>query len=526
MMLTPRSAFTAVLVTLLCACGARSPGTAPAHDSFLVRGARVFDGERVLEHADVLVAGATIEAVAPSLVAPPGAAVIDGTGKTLLPGLIDSHFHAASRSMLRQAPLFGVTTVADMNNNPVRFEFLRARTGTPEMAREADFFGAGRLITADAGYAINVGGEGVASPDACAAAVASRLAHGADYIKIAVEDGTMIFKEQVKALDAETIAACVAAAHKAGKKIVAHVTNRRLARVTLDAGIDGFVHGIGDGLDDRLVADIAARHIFVVPTLVIFRSATPETLDRSVAQDPAFAPFLDSMTRENLSAAWPSPVFGMAKDVTKIDLAALDDGVRRLAAAGVPLLVGTDSPAWGTAAGVSVHEELALLVRAGLTPAQALAGATSSAANAFGWHDRGRIAPGMRADLVLVEGDPTRDITTTRRIAHVWKRGHEIERTAAKQRVPVLDRGWAAYLGKRYPEAEQAFAAALALDPSDGDIAYGLASMESLDGHLDQALAHLRQAVAYDPSYRDWSAQDPDLENLRKRPEFAAVVTP
>jgi hypothetical protein len=106
-------------------------------------------------------------------------------------------------------------------------------------------------------------------------------------------------------------------------------------------------------------------------------------------------------------------------------------------AAGVPILAGTDTPNPGTAHGVSMHRELELLVEAGLTPAQALAAATAVPAARFGLADRGRIAPGLRADLVLVKGDPTTDITATRRIAGVWKRGQPADREALREAVRV-----------------------------------------------------------------------------------------
>lgn len=92
------------------------------------------------------------------------------------------------------------------------------------------------------------------------------------------------------------------------------------------------------------------------------------------------------------------------------------------------MMAGTDAPSPGTAYGASQHGELELLVGAGLTPLQALVAATSAPARAFRLADCGRIGPGLRADLVLVEGDPDRDITATRRIVGVWKRGVAVER--------------------------------------------------------------------------------------------------
>jgi imidazolonepropionase-like amidohydrolase len=110
--------------------------------------------------------------------------------------------------------------------------------------------------------------------------------------------------------------------------------------------------------------------------------------------------------------------------------------IKELKAAGVPILAGTDAPNPGTAYGVSLHEELLLLVGAGLTPMEALVAATSAPALAFHVPDRGRIARGLRADLVLVNGNPAEDILATRDIVAVYKAGiedrRETYRAAAK----------------------------------------------------------------------------------------------
>jgi imidazolonepropionase-like amidohydrolase len=112
--------------------------------------------------------------------------------------------------------------------------------------------------------------------------------------------------------------------------------------------------------------------------------------------------------------------------------AAATTAVRQLAAAGVPLLAGTDTGLPTAALGVigygaTLHGELELLVQAGLTPTQALAAATSAPAAAFRLTDRGRIQPGTRADLTLVNGDPTADIRNTRNVIAVWKRGVRLD---------------------------------------------------------------------------------------------------
>ena len=126
---------------------------------------------------------------------------------------------------------------------------------------------------------------------------------------------------------------------------------------------------------------------------------------------PLFRSFLENaVTRANLRCDAPP------------------QAVRQLAAAGVPLLAGTDAPAPGLTYGASLHRELEHLVNAGLTPAAALAAATSASAKAFRLSDRGRVTPGMRADLLLVDGDPTKQIRDTRNIVAVWKRGVRVAR--------------------------------------------------------------------------------------------------
>jgi hypothetical protein len=111
-----------------------------------------------------------------------------------------------------------------------------------------------------------------------------------------------------------------------------------------------------------------------------------------------------------------------------VSYAAAESTVRQLVAARVPILAGTDAGNPGTSHGAAMHRELELLVKAGMTPLQALAAATSAPAAAFRLADRGRVAPGMRADLLLVDGDPSADIFATRAIAGVWKQGVRFDR--------------------------------------------------------------------------------------------------
>jgi imidazolonepropionase-like amidohydrolase len=139
-------------------------------------------------------------------------------------------------------------------------------------------------------------------------------------------------------------------------------------------------------------------------------------------------PYLTASMRGSLARRFP-PEFA-----AKVKLAHAKAAVGALRRAGVRILAGTDAPAPGLAHGPSLHRELELLVLSGLTPSEALASATSEPARAFGFHDRGRIAEGLRADLLLVDGDPTVDIRATRDIVGVWKLGVQYARASGPSR--------------------------------------------------------------------------------------------
>ncbi|GAA4995721.1 hypothetical protein GCM10023317_25020 [Actinopolymorpha pittospori] len=150
--------------------------------------------------------------------------------------------------------------------------------------------------------------------------------------------------------------------------------------------------------------------IFVVMTLAVYHSCEGVKL----ANDPRLEPKLEARWRDVLCER----VDGQ-EQFQEYGLAA----VRLLRDAGIPILAGSDSANPGTTYGASMHHELELLVRSGLTATEALTAATIAPAKHFRLCDRGRIAPGLRADLVLVEGDPTADIDATRSIQEVWRNG-------------------------------------------------------------------------------------------------------
>jgi hypothetical protein len=171
-----------------------------------------------------------------------------------------------------------------------------------------------------------------------------------------------------------------------------------------------------------LVQQVRQRRAFVVPTLSVVASIADPGSGAELREDARLAPWLTREQLGSLVTKFPPQVRGPK------NLQHAMESVRRLHAAGVPILAGSDAVNPGTAHGATLHGELALLVEAGLSPAAALSAATAVPARSFGLADRGRIAAGLRADLVLVEGDPTQDITATRAIAGIWKNGVVVER--------------------------------------------------------------------------------------------------
>ncbi|MGH7505159.1 MAG: CIA30 family protein, partial [Longimicrobiales bacterium] len=218
--------------------------------------------------------------------------------------------------------------------------------------------------------------------------------------------------------------------HRRDRLAVVHISTAAAARDAIEAGADGLVHLFTDTLPaDDFASEVRERGAFVIPTLVVLKSITGEPGGGPLLDDPRIAPYLSPAARTMLSQSFPERPGAAA------GYAFAEETVRRLHDAGVPILAGTDASNPGTAHGAAIHRELELLVAAGLTPVEALAAGTRVPAEAFGLEQRGRIAVGARADLVLVAGDPTTDITDTRAIEGVWKGGVRIEREAYKREI-------------------------------------------------------------------------------------------
>jgi imidazolonepropionase-like amidohydrolase len=349
----------------------------PSSRALAIVGAAVFDGSgsSAAPARTVVVRGGRVERLGPAgEVGPPAdAAVVDGAGCTLLPGIVDTHVHL---DFYPPAEVLagGVTTVRDLGWPAGRLAALRELAGRPGAASPR-LLVAGQIVTVPGGYPTGApwAPHGTARPVTGAAeaaqAVEELAAAGAAVVKVALDD------RAGPTLPEPVLAAVVAAAGSHGLGVTAHVGTAREAEKALAAGVGELAHWPFDHrtLPDALIGRLAAS-VTVVPTLHI----QPSRARRR--------------------------------------------GVRRFVELGGRVLYGTDLGNQGPPPAVDV-EELRLLVAAGLTPAQALAAATSAAAAHLRLADAGRITPGARADLLLVAGDPLADLAALSRVRLVTRDG-------------------------------------------------------------------------------------------------------
>ncbi len=380
-------------------------------------GVDVFDGAAWIDDA-VLVAGDRIVAVGRDLAVPAAATRVEGAGQSLLPGLIDAHVHVQNQGDPKQALAFGVTTEIDMFTMPEVAASVRESSRT-----RADVISAGILATSPGGHGTEYGIPipTLSRPEEADAFVAARVAEGSAFLKIVVDDGAELGLP-FTTLDAATVTALVTAAHRRELAAVVHVGTLADAEIAVAAGADGLAHMFTDRAPPpAFIASAKAGGLFVTDTLAVLSSMCDGRHGPALADDPRLSPWLRQDDLQALRAPFVPPS-------GRPSCASAFAGVLALHRAGVPILASTDAPNPGTVHGASLLGELSLLVEAGLSPTEALAASTAKPAAAFGLHDRGRIAVGLRADLLLVRGDPRVDITAVRDIVAVYKAGRAFDR--------------------------------------------------------------------------------------------------
>lgn len=444
----------AVLLVALAGCSSEpSVRFAVPGGATVLSGGSVYLGEGItLDDALVVLDGETIAAVAPrpgvQYSLPADVHVIDVTGRTILPGLIDLHTHLTSdgcftgqmsegrlRRQLRANLHSGVTTVVDLGGTPwLKAQRAKARSegwDAPEILL------AGPMITAPGGHPVAAEGKfsgmvrRVTDPEAARLAVGEIDEAGSDIVKAVLEGGGFGGIRPAPSLAEAQIRAIVEEAHARGMRVFVHVSTPAEAWLALDAGADVLAHvPISEPLPESLVRRLAHDGRPVITTLSAFEGFFRLLDDPGYVDTPAVADHVDPEVIEAcrgadvVSFADTNPFTVYARD--QIDVAR--DNVNALRAAGTPIALGTDAGNLYVFHGPAVHRELALLVESGLSPSEAIDAATVKAADALGRHDIGSVRPGRRADLLVVAGNPARSIGDVSRIEMVVRAGRFYDR--------------------------------------------------------------------------------------------------
>ncbi len=398
---------------LAAACG----GEAPAPEA---TGVTAYEGARVIVgNGDVIEAGTlvvdqdrlTAVGDSASVEVPEGAARVDLSGRTVMPALIDTHVHLRAEDRdtlvedLQRKAYYGVAAVLSLGRGTGEAAFAVRDEAVPDAAR---YFTVDRGITAPEPGRTEVP-FWITTEEEARAAVQELSTLGLDWIKIWVDDRGGQFDK----LTPELYGAVIDEAHQNGLRVTAHVFTLEDAKGLLEAGVDGFAHGIRDmDVDDEVVEMFRERPgVYLVPNLP--GPGVPVDLSWIAGTIPADQ--LEQMQAQQVDRPEAQEAFGIQAR-----------NLERLSAEGVVIIAfGTDG-----GAGWSPHAEMEDMVRAGMTAADVIVAATQSSAAMMRLDDLGTLEAGKSADFIVLEANPLDDITNTRGIVDVYLRGEAVDREA------------------------------------------------------------------------------------------------
>ena len=384
------------------------------------------------EPVTVLVQDQIIQAVAGGIEIPADARVIDARGKYLLPGLADMHNHLRSGTfvpgdnptqILQQMLPWGITTVFDPAVHGSGYQLLR-----DEISKDPDSFPrvflTNGLFTAPNGW-----GRGHQPLSAAEArtVVQSMQASGSDAVKLMYDDMSWATTRPFAVLDPAIMAAIIDEAHRLGMKAFVHAPVLELAAEAVQANVDCLLHGIiSEPVSPELIESMLEHGTCYMSTLTMFHTnagyaAWADRLEDFDKHDRLAPAILDAFRL-------PAVQRGTARlDNTAFaaqQLPVLRENLVRVANAGVPIVLGTDTGIPGVLPGIALQLELVMHVDAGLSSRQALDAATRNAAAMLDQTSVfGSIEPGLAADILILDANPLDDIRNIREIYRVIHAG-------------------------------------------------------------------------------------------------------
>lgn len=420
-------------------------------ETVAITGVRLVDGTGAtpIENAAIVMTGGRIVSAGRDIEIPADARRIDHSGRTVVPGLISTHSHVGQvggtsmgaknytreviTAELAQFGRYGVTTVVALGNNGPLFATLREEAHAGTLAG-ADLFGVMQGIGVPNGAppqeSLKVAPNQLFrpdTPDEAREAIDRMAAANTDLVKLWLDNFGGLLPVKMKP---EIYRAVIEQSHKHGLRVAAHVHDLDDALAIIDAGADIIAHGIRDKpVTPELIEKMKAKGVWYVPTLAL----DDATFIWAEAPEWTTTDFVRKALSPELAAqvddpAWRAKVLKEPRTAAaRRSLAMNLQNLKTLHDAGVKIGFGTDSGATPLRVpGVAEHRELALMIEAGLPPAEAVTIATRNAAELMSLDDRGTIETGKRADLIVLDGDPSAEITFSKRIVEVWTQGRRM----------------------------------------------------------------------------------------------------
>ena len=427
-------------IAALAACG-EGPAPTPSEPAAVaIVGARLIDGTGAdpVDDAVIVVQDGRIQATGPesSTSVPTGTEVVDGAGKTIIPGLVETHSHFNGElervePQLRKQLYFGVTTSRSIGSDTPEkvVKLLEAHAGQIVGPR---MFTAGRGFSHVNGFPPGRPTNQPTTEDEAREMVRGLAGQGVHFVKMWVNK----MPEPGLKITPEIRAAIVDEAMKQDLVPVAHIDEEADVRQLIDVGVRDFLHTVTDTeVGEEFLQLCLDNGVTFSPTLTNTHSLSIWAEHPELLEDPeihasfepeSYAKWIDPAYREEWMA---QPSF----EARKIRLQGLKAFVKTVVDAGIPVAVGTDSGAstWNVPMGWGTHHELELFVEAGLTPMQAIVAATRNGAALIskGEPEFGTLEAGMVADLIVLNADPLTDIQNTRAIDRVMQRGEWVDRS-------------------------------------------------------------------------------------------------